>query len=86
MAALGHDPEWQWPVIYQIGQCFERLHMLPKAHEAYTLITSESESQNEDFIPTINLKTIQDMARWRLDHLNWSYLTDDRLKNLHNPS
>ncbi len=84
MAALADDPDWQWPVIYQIGQCFERLNMYPKAREAYTLITSESDIQKEDFVPTDNLKTIQDMARWRLDQLNWNNLTDDRIKHLTN--
>ena len=34
IARLGDDPEWQWPVIYQMGLCFERLRSGDRAADA----------------------------------------------------
>ncbi|HQU08393.1 MAG TPA: tetratricopeptide repeat protein [Opitutales bacterium] len=45
MAPLSNDPAWQWPVLYQIGLCFERLTMYPKAREAYRLIVESPKAK-----------------------------------------
>ena len=35
LARLNEDADWQWPVIYQMGLCFERLRLSSRAAEAY---------------------------------------------------
>src|SRR5690606_38282313 len=42
LATLSKDPDWQWPVIYQMGLCFERLRLARRAAEAYKFIIDES--------------------------------------------
>jgi len=41
MMRLGDHPGWRWPILYQIGLCFERLAMVPKARDAYRLIVED---------------------------------------------
>ena len=40
LARLNEDADWQWPVIYQMGLCFERLRLTSRAAEAYKFIPS----------------------------------------------
>src|SRR5690606_32003679 len=65
MAVLSPDPEWQWPVVYQIGLCFERLRMVPKSIEAYQLIVNGSAEATRDgrTLPP-NLKDLRQQAQW----------------------
>ena len=38
MVAITEEPTWYWPVLYQVGLCYEKLDMKPKAIEAYKQI------------------------------------------------
>ena len=82
MAQLSHNPEWQWPVIYQIGLCYERLRMHPNAKEAYFMLIEETEWKNEKYVITENLESLKNLAQWRYNHLQWASNIDNRLKLL----
>jgi|GEM_PF-2092343 len=82
MAPLSRNPSWQWPVIYRIGLCFERLYMYPKAQEAYSLIASGKEWEDINFTMSPTLTSLKDMASWRLEHLEWSTSTKTRMKEI----
>jgi len=47
MSGLSGNPEWRWPVLYQIGLCSEKLEMKPKAMEAYQEIIREGEEMKK---------------------------------------
>ncbi len=70
------------PLIYQIGLCFERLRMLPKAHEAYRLLVDEEEWENSQYDLNENLLSIKEMAVWRLGHIDWLSKTESGLLRL----
>lgn len=82
MARISNQPSWQWPVIYQIGLCFERLHMYAKAQEAYSILATGEEWKDMKFTMTPALTSIKDSAQWRLDHLKWNNDTKARVKDL----
>lgn len=86
MTPISSTPEWQWPIIYQIGLCFERLQMYPKAKEAYTLIINNTEWKDKKFEMTDALKDIKETAAWRLEHLNWVNDTEAQVNSLINPN
>lgn len=70
LARYSEDPAWQWPAIHQIGLCFERLGLPDKAKLAYQeIIEPENPIDPQTF--TDNLRSLQDMAKWRLEHLSW---------------
>jgi tetratricopeptide (TPR) repeat protein len=72
MLHLSDDPEWEWPVAYQIGLCFERLRMVPKSIEAYQYILGEADVYSKEgrSLPAI-LQDLRQQASWRLEHLQW---------------
>jgi tetratricopeptide (TPR) repeat protein len=72
LAALAETPEWRWPVVYQMGLCFERLGLKPRATEAYQYILGEAEKPEvkERALPE-SLQSLTEMAKWRLEHLSW---------------
>ncbi len=82
MAPLSNDPEWQWPVVYQIGLCFERLGMYPKAEEAYGMLSEDGMEVAEGFEPNETLVALKDMAGWRLQHVKWADHTRRQLNEL----
>ena len=73
IARLSDEPEWQWPVLYQMGLCFERLRYGDRAADTYKYLMAEAKKpgREEDKLPEI-LRTILEMARWRSSHLTWS--------------
>ncbi len=71
MAPLSEDPAWQAPVIYQIGLCFERLRMPPKAAQAYDLILAILPSDSPSVLESKPLAALREMAIWRLEHMQW---------------
>lgn len=77
MAPLSDTPSWQWPVIYQIGLCFERLGMTPRARDAYTFII---DAPVEPTQLTESLTAIQEMAEWRREQLMWLSQSEPRLQ------
>lgn len=98
MAPLSKEPQWQWPVLYQIGLCFERLMMYPKAREAYRLIVESQDAktlmanqnskdansnQQADAIVSIDpLELLLSSAQWRMASLDRTMATDIQLQEL----
>ncbi len=83
LAKLNDDPDWQWPVIYQMGLCFERLRLVTRAAEAYKFILDEAakpeRAAQKLSEPVTNL--VQ-MARWRGEQLAWQSTTETKLQRL----
>ena len=73
IARLSDEPEWQWPVLYQMGLCFERLRYGDRAADTYKFISDEAKKpgRENDKLPEI-LRTILEMSRWRSTQLAWS--------------
>lgn len=87
MTPLTASVTWQGPIIYQIGLCFERLRMVPKAIEAYDMLdTLEQWAEEVEAMEKLpdDLAFVQEMARWRKQHLEWSMDKDSRLNDLFN--
>ena len=76
MVTLKDNPEWQWPVIYQMGLCFERLQMPPKAITAYQMILTGDSWKDMDYDMTETMSYLKEMSQWRLDNLKWLIETD----------
>ncbi|OHE72966.1 MAG: hypothetical protein A2Y14_04880 [Verrucomicrobia bacterium GWF2_51_19] len=83
LAKVDNSPDWQWPILYQIGLCFERLRELTRAKSTYLAIVEAKEWKN--FAKGPALTNIQNMARWRLDNLIWVDRTEDELQKILNP-
>lgn len=80
LARYNSDPGWRWPAIHQIGLCFERLGLPEKAKMAYEEIQNPEGERIPDAELPENLVSLRNMAKWRLDHLNWE---DDLVARLH---
>ena len=83
MSGLSNDPQWLWPVLYQVGLCYEKLDMKPKAMEAYRGILQEehpeiSSASKED----MTLVSIREMSQWRIDRLELEMDVDSNLKEI----
>ena len=83
IARLSDEPEWQWPVLYQMGLCFERLRYGDRAADAYKYLIDEAKKPGREAgkLPEI-LSTILEMARWRSSHLTWSNTAAVNLQRL----
>lgn len=86
LAALSESPEWRWPVVYQLGLCFERLRLEPRARQSYQYILEEVEK------PEIRGKKLPEtlvsllgMAKWRLEHLSWEAEINNAIRVLAGP-
>ena len=83
LAKLGEDAEWQWPVIYQMGLCFERLRLVSRAAESYKYIIDQSKkAQPAGGALSENLASLLQMAQWRGEQLAWQYTTETQLQHL----
>ena len=80
LAKLNNSPEWLWPVVYQMGLCFERLQLPARAAEAYAFITDDSKKKASG--ATDALKQIVKMSAWRTGQLSWRTETEGRLQAL----
>ena len=83
LAKLGEEPEWQWPVIYQMGLCFERLRLVSRAAEAYKYIIDQSKKAVPEggTLPE-NQASLLQMAQWRGEQLAWQYTAETQLQHL----
>ncbi|MFA5257667.1 MAG: tetratricopeptide repeat protein [Opitutales bacterium] len=83
MAPLSEDPGWLWPVVYQMGLCFERLHLTTKALDSYALIIkgADAATKNGSVIPA-SIADIVEQARWRSQHLGWEAETDREIQQI----
>jgi tetratricopeptide (TPR) repeat protein len=86
MIGLSREPEWSWPVLYQIGLCYERLDMKPKAMEAYQGIIKADEKLPEESKKDLTLVSIREMALWRLGRITLDLEMDSNLQNILNNS
>ncbi len=80
LAKVNNSPDWLWPVIYQMGLCFERLQLPQRDAEAYAFITEESTKGKS--ATTEALTQVVKMAAWRSGQLAWRNDTDGRLQGL----
>jgi tetratricopeptide (TPR) repeat protein len=69
LSMVDKSPEWQIPVLYQIGLTQERLHHPGEAVTVYA-DALEYGSKLDDKTES-SLKTVLDMAAWRKNHLAW---------------
>jgi TolA-binding protein len=77
MIGLGVEPEWQLPVLYQVGLCQERLLNLEAAGAAYRRIIEVAGAAGAS--PKPEIAELAQMAQWRLKHIEWLQNTDMKL-------
>jgi len=82
LAVLSQDPEWNLPVTYQIGLCYERLRVFDRARDSYQSILDRLKSIRSDAPGHRDLNDLGDMATWRLSQLNWQTTTDAQISAL----
>ena len=69
LAKLDAAPAWQVPVNYQVGITCEKLLQPDRAMAAYRGITNVAPSLGTNLAP--GLKSVVEMAQWRLNFLQW---------------
>lgn len=69
LARLDSTPAWQIPVHYQVGMTYEKLSQPRLASEVYSNILSRELTVGTNAAP--GLKTVFEMARWRVNFLGW---------------
>ncbi|HTB83536.1 MAG TPA: tetratricopeptide repeat protein [Candidatus Sulfotelmatobacter sp.] len=75
LSQLDAAPAWQLPVNYQIGITYEKLLQPSNAIVAYRSITNSAVSLGTN--TTDSLKSVAEMAQWRLDYLQWQERAED---------
>jgi tetratricopeptide (TPR) repeat protein len=76
LAQLDPAPAWQLPVRYQVGLTYEKLLQPRLAEEAYRdVLTNAIPLGSTNLTP--NLKSVLDMAAWRLNFLEWNGRAED---------
>jgi tetratricopeptide (TPR) repeat protein len=81
LAQLDPSPQWQLPVSYQIGMTYERLWQPQKAAETYSGILVQETELGTNTPPS--LKTVFDMARWRINFIKWQDKAESANRLLH---
>ena len=72
LAKYNATPDWRWPAIHKIGLCFERIGLPEKAIMAYQeILNPENADNSEGEVLNQSMQSLRDMAKWRLEHLNW---------------
>ncbi|MBK1878238.1 tetratricopeptide repeat protein [Pelagicoccus mobilis] len=71
LARYSASPSWRWPAIHQIGLCFERLGLPEKAKLAYQEILNPEDGPIDVASLGEGMRSLRQMAQWRLEHLNW---------------
>ena len=67
---MNKSPDWQWPILCQIGLCYERLGLSIRSKAAYELIAEATEKWNDALIHwTEDLRNYQLQAQWHLDQV-----------------
>jgi tetratricopeptide (TPR) repeat protein len=82
LAALEVTPEWRWPVVYQMGLCFERLRLEPRAVECYKYIVDENVKPEFRWkkMPQ-SVGNLVKMAARRVEQLAWEGATSKQLRS-----
>jgi tetratricopeptide (TPR) repeat protein len=81
LSMVDKSPEWQIPVLYQIGLTQERLHHPGEALTVYTSVLDQGDKLGDK--AESNLKTVLDMAAWRKNHLVWQTQAQEAVVTLH---
>lgn len=87
IAVLDDRAQWQLPIIYQMGLCFEKLGMYDRAVESLQFVAQgiEELSETEDKSRDAALNQLLERANWRLNMLTWrAGLERDRIPMLAN--
>lgn len=79
LANLSPEPSWRLPVLYQIGLCNERLHLMERARECYDTIIEATRNAAKESPRRQELVDLFEMAESRLLHLFWMQTTDRKL-------
>lgn len=83
LARLSDEPAWQWPVIFQMGLCFEQLKLPKRAAEAYKFIVEEAGKPAHAGKPLPDgVADLVKSARWHGEQLAWHDTTASRLQRL----
>jgi tetratricopeptide (TPR) repeat protein len=77
LAKLDNRPDWQLPVLYQIGLTYERLSQPEKARQSYQSIMELEPGLGTN--ASSNFKTMFEMARWRASFVQWHAKAESRL-------
>ncbi len=88
LATLDTAADWQWPIVYEIGLCFERLNLPDRAREAYAFLQRPPPGAKDDGPPATlppALEAIRGMAKWRQEHLAWQQGSEAQLQALLGP-
>jgi len=85
LAELDTRPEWRWPIVYQIGLCFERLRLTQRALEAYAYLVSGEIPKGASSGPLADLPALKEMAQWKMDYLRWAADVDHSLSKVLKP-
>ncbi|MEK0446685.1 MAG: hypothetical protein RLZZ399_2006 [Verrucomicrobiota bacterium] len=83
LAALSESADWRWPVVYQLGLCFERLRLEPRARQSYQYILEEAEKPETKGkkLPE-SLVSLIEMAKWRVQQLSWQTEVNNSIRDL----
>lgn len=81
LSTLNEAADWRWPIVYQMGLCFERLRLEPRAHECYQHITESAKKFAGTEMPK-SLEILVQMAGWRDGQLDWSRKSGTTLNSL----
>ena len=83
LAQLDRTPAWQIPVHYQIGMTYEKLQQPQLASLTYSNIVSRELTAGTNASP--GLKSVFEMARWRVNFLNWESRAESSTKEFSTP-
>ena len=82
---LDPTPAWSLPVQYQVGLCYERLHMTEKAKASYQAIIETAAVKPGAPAPEASLVELAQMATWRLNYIAWLDDTAVRIDVIEKP-
>jgi len=84
MLSLGNEPDWCWPVMYQMGVCLEHLSLGEKAKQMYKMIVEwpDRNGAKTEALKNASLAETYDMAKWRLNNIGWQNDTDNKLQKI----
>jgi len=87
LAELDARPEWRWPMVYQIGLCFERLRLTQRALEAFAFLVNGElpKTAASGGSPIADLPALKEMAQWKMDYLRWASDVDRSLSRVVKP-
>ena len=82
---MDSTPAWALPVSYQIGLCYERLRLVPKARAAYQAIVDAAAVKPGAPAPAPDIVELAHMAEWRINYISWQDQTAIRLTTIETP-